>query len=117
MIYFGGLTFDSKKPATHLRVPNKVAIRRIAIAVLEKYNLRECFNFALQKLVGDGEIERVLSCYRHLMMQRDVTTNDLINQSEADHRDSFYFCLRLNHHLSPRVEFQVTKVSHWLIIG
>ena len=56
MIYFGSLTFDLKKPATHLRVPNKVAIRRIAIAILERYNLRECFNFALQKLVGDGEI-------------------------------------------------------------
>jgi hypothetical protein len=117
MIYFGGLTFDPKEPTTYLRVPNKVAAKRIATAVLERYNLRESFKFALQNLVDDGEIERVLSCYRDLMTQRDVTVSDLINRCEGDHRDSFYFCLRLNHHLFPRVEFQVTKVSHWLIIG
>jgi hypothetical protein len=73
MIYFGGLTFDPKEPATYLRVPNKVAAKRIATAVLERYNLRESFKFALQNLVDDGEIERVLSCYRDLMTQRDVT--------------------------------------------
>jgi hypothetical protein len=117
MIYFGGLTFDSKKPATHLRVPNKVAVKRIATAVLERYNLRESFEFALQILVNNGEIERVLSCYRDLMIQRDVTLNDLTSRCEENHRDGFYFCLRLSRHLFPRVEFHVTKVSHRLIIN
>jgi hypothetical protein len=116
VIYFGGLTFDSKEPAKYLKVPNTVAAKRIATAVLERYKLYEFFQFALRNLVDDGEIERVLSCYRDLMMQRDVTLKDLTDQSERDHRDSFYFCLRLSHHVFPRVEFQVTKVSHWPII-
>jgi hypothetical protein len=116
MVYVGALTFDQKDPGNYLKIPNKVAARRIAEAVLERYKLSISLGVALQTLVQDGDIERVLSCYRDLMIQRDVTVKDLINQSERDHRDSFYFCLRLSHHVFPRVEFQMTKVSHWLII-
>ena len=117
MVYFGALTFRPEDPANHLKIPNKVAASRIARVVLERYKLSKSLVVALQRLTQDGDIERVLSCYRDLMMQRDVTVSDLINRCEGDHRDSFYFCLRLNHHLFPHVEFQVTKVSHWLIIG
>ena len=41
---------------------------------------------ALQTLVQDGDIERVLSCYRDLMTQRDVTLDDLTQKDEAKHR-------------------------------
>jgi|SRR5947209_15323217 len=117
MVYFGALTFDRKDPENHLKIPNKVAASRIAHVVLERYKLSESLVVALQRLAQDGDIERVLSCYRDLMTQRDVTPDDLIRMDEAKHRDSFYFSLLRNHQLLPRAEFKVTKVIHWLIIG
>jgi hypothetical protein len=117
MIYFGGLTFHSKDPAAYLKIPNRVAAKRIAEVILERYQLSQSLPVALHTLVRDGDIEPVLSCYRGLMTQRDVTLRDLTQTTEEKHRDSFYFSLLLNHHLLPRVEFKVKKVIHWLIIG
>jgi hypothetical protein len=51
------------------------------------------------------------------MIQRDVTPKELAETSEGNHRDSFYFCLKLNCYLLPHVEFELIKVSHQLIIG
>ncbi|RPB19292.1 DUF1703-domain-containing protein [Terfezia boudieri ATCC MYA-4762] len=109
IIYFGGLTFHPEKPTTHLKIPNRVAANRIALAVLHKYDLRNSLTEALQRLVNYGELDRTLGCYRELMMQRDITTDDLTQRSEANHRDSFYFCLLRNHSLVPRAEFKVIK--------
>jgi hypothetical protein len=112
MIYFGALTFDPRDPANHLKIPNKVAARRIAHVVLERYKLSESLVVALQRLAQDGDIERVLSCYRDLMTQRDVNIDDLTRIDEGKHRDSFYFSLLRNHQLLPHAEFKVTKVIH-----
>jgi hypothetical protein len=117
MIYFGAFTFHPEHPAKHLKIPNKVAASRIASVVFERYQLSQSLVVALQTLVRDGDIERVLSCYRDLMKQRDVTFDDLTQMDEGKHRDSFYFSLLRNHQLLPRAEFKVTKVIHWLIIG
>jgi hypothetical protein len=117
MIYFGALTFHSENPEKCLKIPNNVAASRIASVVLERYQLSRSLPIALQTLVQDGDIERVLSCYRDLMTQRDVTFSDLTVTDEAKHRDSFYFTLLRNHYLLPRAEFQVTKVIYWLTIG
>ncbi|KAF8429914.1 hypothetical protein BGX38DRAFT_1263668 [Terfezia claveryi] len=54
-------------------------------------------------------LDRTLGCYRELMMQRDIITNDLTKTSEANHRNSFYFCLLRNHSLVPHAEFKVIK--------
>jgi hypothetical protein len=112
MIYFGGFTFDQENPATHLKIPNEVAANRIAVAVLERFNVRQSFQFALQILADDGNIEPTLVCYCDLMTQRDVTHKELTETSEENHRDSFYFCLKLNYYLLPHVEFELIKVSH-----
>jgi hypothetical protein len=117
MVYFGALTFYPEDPANYLKIPNKVAASRIASAILERYQLSQSLVVALQTLVRDGDIKRVLSCYRDLMIQRDVTVDNLTEPDEAKHRDSFYFSLLRNHYLLPRAEFQVTKVIHWLIIS
>jgi hypothetical protein len=117
MVYSGALTFDPKKPKVHLKIPNEVAASRIARVVLGKYKLSQSLVVALQKLRQDGDVERVLSCYRDLMTQRDTTFDDLTTMTEGNHRDSFYFSLLRNHQLLPRAEFEVTKVIHWLIIG
>jgi hypothetical protein len=108
MLCYGGLTFDSKDPAHNLKIPNFVAAERIASAVLEKYELRETLNTALDRLDIDGNIRPVLRCYRNLMVQRDVHENDFW-KSEETHRDSFYFSLLRNPSLRPQVEFQLTK--------
>ncbi|KIX09037.1 uncharacterized protein Z518_00115 [Rhinocladiella mackenziei CBS 650.93] len=108
-IYFGGLTFHPEKPTTHLKIPNRVAADRIALAVLRKYGLCNSLSEALRYLVDYGELEQTLGCYRELMMQRDVTTQDLTQTHEAAHRDSFYFSLLQNHFLAPRAEFKVIK--------
>ena len=72
MLYYGGLTFYQEDPAHYLKIPNWVAAKRIAEAVLEKYGLRESLNAALRSLEIDGDIQPVLSCYRDLMVQRDI---------------------------------------------
>ena len=105
------------KPTTHLKILNSVAADRIALAVLEKYDLRNSLSEALRHLVDYGNLERTLGCYRELMTQRDVTEGDLINRSEADHRDSFYYCLMKNPYLVPRVEVPVIKVNPLLTIS
>jgi len=117
MVYFGALTFEPDDPKHHLKIPNEVAARRIAKVVLGRYKLSMSLVAALQTLVEDGDIERVLSCYRDLMTQRDVTGDDLTKTDEAKHRDSFYFSLLRNHYILPQAEFKVKKVIHWLIIG
>jgi hypothetical protein len=117
MVYFGALTFRPEDPANHLKIPNKVAASRIARVVLERYKLSKSLVIALQRLTQDGDIERVLSCYRDLMTQRDVTVDDLTRIQEEKHRDSFYFSLLRNHQLLPHAEFKVTKVIYWFIIS
>ena len=72
---------------------------------------------AIGLLIANGELEGTLSCYRELMMQRDITEGDLINRSEADHWDSFYYCLMKNPYLVPRVEVPVIKVNLLLTIS
>jgi hypothetical protein len=117
MVYFGSLTFDQKNPAIHLKIPNKVAAKRIAEVILERYKLPQSLKVALQTLFQDGDVEQVLSCYRDLMTERDVTPDDLIITDEGKHRDHFYFGLLRNHNLLPHAEFKVIKVIHELIIG
>jgi len=65
---------------------------------------------ALQHLISDGKLERTLGCYREVMMQRDVTDEDLKDRREADHRESFQYCLLKNPYLVPRAEVKVKKV-------
>jgi len=109
MIYFGGLTFYSKDPANYLKIPNKIAAKRIAEAVLQRYGLSGSLGAALDFLCSNGDIQPVLSCYRDLMVQRDVGLSDF-RKSEEIHRDSFYFSLLQNYSLRPRPEFKVIKV-------
>jgi len=104
-------------PTTHLKIPNNVAARRIARTVLKKYDLSKSLEGAIGLLIANGELEGTLGCYRELMTQRDVTEGDLINRSEADHRDSFYYCLMKNPYLVPRVEVPVIKVNPLLTIS
>ena len=112
MVYVGALTFDPEDPGRHLKIPNRVAAGRIAHVILERYQLSQSLGVALQVLAQDGDIERVLGCYRDLMTQRDITHDDLTKRDEEKHRDSFYFSLLRNHQLFPRAEFQVTKAIH-----
>jgi integrase len=111
MLYYGGLTFDSKDPAHYLNIPNAVAAVRIAEAVLKKHGLRHSLTAALHSLISNGDILPVLSCYRDLMVQRDVGHSDY-ESSEQIHRDSFYYSLLQNASLRPQVEFKPTKVRH-----
>jgi hypothetical protein len=68
-------------------------------------------NAALERLEIDGDIRPVLSCYRELMVQRDVGHSDF-EASEEKHRDSFYFSLLRNASLRPLAEFMLTKPSN-----
>ena len=110
-MYFGGLTFSPDNPANSL---NKVAAKRIAVAVVEKYGLRDSLHVTLENLIRDGDIRGVLSCYRDLMLKRDAK---FPKQTEEMHRDSFHFSLLQNHTLNPHPEFEVVKVSHCLVIA
>ena len=85
-MYFGGFTFDSECPEKFLRIPNKVAAKRIAKAVLEIYKLDQSLQAALQVLTANGNINPALSSYRDLMAQRD-NMKALTDMTEANHRD------------------------------
>jgi len=39
LIYFGGLTFDSKNPGTHMRIPNRVALGALLSRCLKNIRL------------------------------------------------------------------------------
>jgi len=114
MLYHGGLTFYPEDPTNYLKIPNRIAEMRIAKAVLNKYGLRSSLISTLDSLNSDGNIQPVLSCYRDLMVQRDVGYSDF-NKSEESLRDSFYFSLLRNPSLQPRVEFPLTLVSQYSI--
>jgi hypothetical protein len=60
--------------------------------------------------MDSGELERTLGVYGELMTQRDITDKRLTDTTEADHRDSFYFCLLKNPYLVPRAEFKLIQV-------
>ena len=109
MLYYGGLTFYSDDPANYLKIPNLIAAKRIAAAVLERYGLRHSLNSALKDLEINGNIQPVLCCYQDLMRQQDVGTKDF-EASETIHRDSFYFSLVRNAFFKPNVEFALNKV-------
>ena len=117
VVYFGGLTFHPEKPKSHLKIPNNVAAKRIANAVLEKYHLRSSWREALQYLVDDGEIEEALRVYRGWMVQRDTAYDALCNKDETSHRDSFCVDLLENPFLVPRREFRVIKVIHYSLLA
>jgi hypothetical protein len=74
---------------------------------VQEANLED--KFALQTLAADGNIAPTLGCYCDLMIQRDTTPTELTDTSEANHKDSFYFCLKLNYYLLLRVEFEDNK--------
>lgn len=84
MVYFGGFTFDRENPTTHLKIPNAVAAQRIAEVILERYKLSQSLPVALQALLQDGDIEGVLSCYRDVMTDRDVTKKELTATTEEN---------------------------------
>jgi hypothetical protein len=56
MLCYGGLTFDQKDPAHYLKIPNLITAERIAEVVLEKYELRETLDSALECLKIDGDM-------------------------------------------------------------
>ncbi|KIX05417.1 uncharacterized protein Z518_06289 [Rhinocladiella mackenziei CBS 650.93] len=90
----------------NLRFETWIAADRIALAVLQKYALRNSLSEALQHLVNYGDLE-----------QRDVTVNDLTKKDEAAHRDSFHFSLMQNHFPVPHTELKVTKVIHYPLLA
>jgi len=117
IVYFGGLTFHPEKPTPHLKIPNIVAHKRIARAVLETYDLRSSWTGALQCLVDDGKIEETLRVYRAWMARRDVTNDDLSKKDEVSHRDDFHFRLLEHPLLVPRPEFEVIKVTYYSLLA
>ena len=100
MLYQGGLTFYPGDPAKYLKISNRIAEMRIARAILDKYGLRDSLVSMLDSIISDGNIQPVLSCYRDLMVQRDIGYRDF-NKSEEIHRDSFFFSLLRNFSLLP----------------
>jgi hypothetical protein len=114
MLYFGGLTFYDKDPGNFFKIPNKIAAKRIAETVLEKFGIRGSLNSALESFRFDGNMQKVLNCYRILMVQRDVVNRDF-NKSEEIHRNSFYFSMLQNYFIRPNTELKVTKVIQCFI--
>ena len=91
--------------------------RIVSLSLFSKIIICVTLSEALLHLVDYGDLERTLGCYLELMMQRDITNGELNDAREADHRDSFYFCLMRNHFLVPRAEFKVIKVVHYSLLA
>ena len=106
MLYFGALTFWPEDSEQFLKIPNVIAARRIAQAVLRKYGALKTLDSSLRFLESKGEIGDVLRHYRELMVQQDVAGQDF-NKSEEMHRDLFYHTILRYHR--PLLEYNVTK--------
>ena len=61
MLYYGGLSFHPKDPGHYLRIPNLIAVKRIAQAVLKRYGLRESSTSAFEDLASNGNIQSAKS--------------------------------------------------------
>jgi len=72
MLYHGGLTFYWENPKDFLKIPNRIAAKRIAEAVVYEYGQRESIMSALTTLKTHGQIRPALNCYYRLMVKRDV---------------------------------------------
>lgn len=80
LLYHGGLTFDSHNPTKHIRIPNFIAARRIATAVLNRYGLgAKDIDRAIDIFVATGDITESLKLYQYLRSKGDVHHGDFDN--------------------------------------
>ena len=68
-----------KYPTKYLKIPNKVAEKRIIQTVINKFELSASLDVAINDLKVNGDITKALRCYRDLMIRRDA---DVFNKSE-----------------------------------
>ena len=93
MLYHGGLTFDLKTPGGHLKIPNRITARRIAVAILKHYNITATnLKDAINHLKNTGDISLVLQLYQHLMCKQDVEVSDF-DKAEEQHAMGLNFVL------------------------
>src|SRR6266480_842485 len=79
MIYFGGLTFSPQDPENYLRIPNKIAAKRIAEAVLKKYGLRDSPRRTSSRLTKTRRRDLLTRNLRNEKPRRDLLTRNLRN--------------------------------------
>ena len=106
MVHHGDLT-SPEDPRGYLKIPNKIAEKRIIQTVINKFVLNKSLEFAVKDLIISGDITKVLRCSQDLMIRRDAED---FNKSEENHRDGFYSSLIQNYLIDPHPEYKVTKV-------
>ncbi|KAF8532961.1 hypothetical protein BDD12DRAFT_901079 [Trichophaea hybrida] len=113
MVHIGGLTFDPDSPGKHLKIPNNVAVARIAQAICDRYHLKQDnVLHALKALVSnDGKIKPILDAYGTIMTQT-ATHAKHFTADEAFHRDRMCGVLLQNHGIKTNLEYNVQKRSH-----
>jgi hypothetical protein len=111
----GGLTFDSQEPAEFLKITNFVAAKRFGHALLSRVGLYDSMTDTLLFLSENGNIEDMLTGYRRLMQQRDIS-DCTFQKTEEDHRDSIWYTILENPALTPNAEYRVRKVRPLLNI-
>ena len=114
MAYMGALTLDSDDPSKFLKIPNLVAAKRFGSALLDRHGLYNSMKNVLYTLAGTGNPMDVLTGYRHMMQQHDVT-RDAFSKKEEHHRDIIQWTILENPSLKSTAEYQVTKVRSLLM--
>ena len=107
MLYHGGFAFDRNNPSKYLKIPNQIAARRIAEAVLHRSGLAAPdIDRAVEHFASTGDITKALELYQHLMGLRDVLSWDF-EKSEEIHANINLTILK-NLLLRVQLEFKVT---------
>ncbi|KAF8537832.1 hypothetical protein BDD12DRAFT_201139 [Trichophaea hybrida] len=109
VLYHGGFTFDSNNPSKYLKIPNQIAARRIADAVLRRYGLlAPHIDRAVEVFASTGDITEVLELYQYMMGLRDVLYNDF-DKNEETHANTINLTILKNVLLTIQPEFKVTQ--------
>lgn len=108
LLYHEGLTFDSDNPTKNMKIPNMIAARRIATAVLDHYGLTvKDIDRAIDAFAATGDITEPLKLYQYMMGERDVGYGDF-DKNEEIHANTFSYSILKNVLLTVKPEFVVT---------
>jgi hypothetical protein len=108
LLYNGALTFDRKDPSKFMKIPNKIAAKRIATAILNRFGMKaKDIDHALDILSRTGEVAPVLMLYQKMMSKRDVGWGDF-DKTEEHHVAAIGYSIFKSVLVKLQPEFTVT---------
>jgi hypothetical protein len=85
LLYNGALTFDGKNSSKSLKIPNKIAAKRIATAIVNRFGMNaKGIDDARHILSRTGEVGPVLMSHQKMISKCDLGWGDF-DKTEEQH--------------------------------